>query len=418
MADRELARQLGVQPRQIERWRSEGCLQPPEWMHQRGMPGSRSGYPAGAAAQAARVRDLLARSPRLLARPRTSFDEVRILLFWEDRFVDQGKLRGSYQVFLQRLDGQFGPADVPLAADLARALSGVARGGFGLWTSALKLAGDVARPGGAGPRDRVRLALTVLLTALYGATLSSGLPGGPDDLVADAIDNLGFGTDHRRRGRPGVSEPARARELMNEAKPAELEQARELVKTVMAYAQTLAFIGSRTDRSLRWPAFSLVCKTVIKNTGPMLPLCLPFAVAARRQYGPGWDDHIAGLARRAEAAASLLRALPRRLHRLVRADGTPVRYSSRQLNTFQATYSSWAEQHPDLACSSCATPMTSRRRTRPGRDRATRQNAPGEVTDRTAGREHEPPICSAAALEALPELHVHIVELWAAGSDL
>lgn len=350
MADRELARQLGVQPRQIERWRSEGCLQPPEWMHQRGMPGSRSEYPAGAAAQAARVRDLLAGSPRLLAGPRTSFDEVRILLFWEGRFVDQGELRGSYQAFLQRLDGQFGPADVQHAADLARALSGVARGGFGLWTSALKLAGDVARPGGAGPRDRVRLALTVLLTALSGAPLSSGLPGGPDDLVADAIDNLGFGTDDTVAAEDlAFLNLARARELMNEAKPAELEQARELVKTVMAYAQTLAFIGSRTDRSLRWPAFSLVCKRVIKSTGSMLPLCLPFAVAARRQYGPGWDDHIAGLARRAEAAASLLRALPRRLHRLVRADGTPVRYSSRQLNTFQATYSSWAEQHPDLA---------------------------------------------------------------------
>ncbi|MGO9782516.1 MAG: hypothetical protein ACLPQY_22555, partial [Streptosporangiaceae bacterium] len=138
-----------------------------------------------------------------------------------------------------------------------------------------------------------------------GATLSSGLPGGPDDLVADAIDNLGFGTDD----------------------------------TVAA--EDLAFLNLARAREL--------CKRVIKNTGPMLPLCLPFAVAARRQYGPGWDDRIAGLARQAEAAASLLRALPRRLHRLVRADGTPVRYSSRQLNTFQATYSSWAEQHPDLA---------------------------------------------------------------------
>jgi len=59
-ADREPAQQLGVQPRQIERWRSDGCLQPPEWMHQPGMPGSQSAYPAGAAAQAAEVHDLLA----------------------------------------------------------------------------------------------------------------------------------------------------------------------------------------------------------------------------------------------------------------------------------------------------------------------------------------------------------------------
>jgi hypothetical protein len=117
----------------------------------------------------------------------------------------------------------------------------------------------------------------------------------------------------------------------------------------MAYAQTLAFIGSRTDRSLHWPAFSLVYKKVIKSTDPMLPLCLPFALAAQRQHGPGWDDHVAELARQAEAVASLLRALPRKLHRLVRADGAPVRYSSRQLNTFHETYSSWAEQRPDLA---------------------------------------------------------------------
>jgi hypothetical protein len=349
-ADRELAQQLGVQPRQIERWRSEGCLQPPDWMHQPGMPGSRSEHPAGAAVQAARVRDLLAAPPRLLAGPKASFDEVRILLFWEDRIVDQDKLRGSYQAFLQRLDGQLAPADVRHAADLARALSSPARGGFGLWTNALKLAGDVARPGGAEPRERVQLALTVLLTALFDVPLTSGLRGGPDDLVADAIDNLGFDAE--------VTVPAedlaflslaRARELMDEATRAELEQARELVKTVMAYAETLAFIGSRTDRSLRWPAFTLVRKRLINSTGPLLPLCLPFAVAARRHYGSGWDDHIAGLARQAEAVASLLRALPRKLHRLVRADGTPVRYSARQLSTFQATYSSWADQHPDLA---------------------------------------------------------------------
>jgi hypothetical protein len=240
-ADCELAQRLGVQPRQVERWRSEGCLQPPEWMHQPGMPGSQSEYPPGAAEQAARVRDLLPGKPRLIGGPRTSFDEVRIVLFWED-------------------------ADDTVSAE---------------------------------------------------------------DL---AFVNL-----------------ARARKLMNEAEYAELEQARELIKIVMAYAQTLAFIGSRTDRSLRWPAFTLVHKKVIDSAGAMVPLCLPFAVAARRQYGPGWDDHIARLARQAEAVASLLRALPRKLHRLVRADGTPARYTSGQLKAFQATYSCWAEQHPDLA---------------------------------------------------------------------
>lgn len=351
-ADRELAQQVGVEPRQIERWRSEGCLQPPERVHQPGLPGSRSDHPAGAAAQAARVRELLAGAPGLGAGPRTSFDEVRIWLFWEGRFVDAGKLRGSYQGFLQRLDGQLGPGDVRHAADLARALSGPPRGGFGLWASALKLAAGVARPGGAEPGERVRMALTVLLTAMSGGspTSMSGLPGGPDDLVADAIDNLGFGADDTvTAGDLTFLNLARVRDVMNEAKHAELEQARELAKTVMAYAQTLAFLGSRTDRSLRWPAYSLVYRKVIGTAGQQLPLCLPFAVAARRQYGPGWDDHVTGLARQAEAAASLLRALPRKLHRLVRADGTPVRPSPRQLNAFQAAYRPWAEQHPDLA---------------------------------------------------------------------
>jgi hypothetical protein len=48
---------------------------------------------------------------------------------------------------------------------------------------------------------------------------------------------------------------------------------------------------------LRWPAYSLIYTRVITSAGPALPLCLPLAVAARRQYDPGWDDHIAGLAR-------------------------------------------------------------------------------------------------------------------------
>ena len=54
------------------------------------------------------------------------------------------------------------------------------------------------------------MALTVLLTAMSGGSLASmsGLPGGPDDLVADAIDNLGFGADDTVTGRrPSVLEP-------------------------------------------------------------------------------------------------------------------------------------------------------------------------------------------------------------------
>ena len=230
--------------------------------------------------------------------------------------------------------------------------SSPARSGFGLWASALKLAADVARPGGAEPRERVRLALTVLLTALSGGPLisASGFPGGPDDLVADAIDNLGFGADYAVPAeRPGVPEPG--------PRPGSDERGgARRAGTSTGTGQDGH--GVRADPGVprityrpvaTLAAFSLVYSKVISSAGPMLPLCLPFAVAARRQYGPGWDDHIAGLARQAEAVASLLRALPRKLHRLVRADSTPARYSPRQLNAFQTAYSSWAEQHPDLA---------------------------------------------------------------------
>ena len=86
-----------------------------------------------------------------------------------------------------------------------------------------------------------------------------------------------------------------------------------------------------------------------RDPGPVLPLSVPFAVAARRQFGADWDDHITGLSRRAGAVASLLRALPRRLHRLVPADGTPVKGSPRQRQVLYAACAAWAEQHPDLA---------------------------------------------------------------------
>jgi hypothetical protein len=73
------------------------------------------------------------------------------------------------------------------------------------------------RPGGTEPRERVRLALTVLLTAMSGARLSSELPGGPDDLVADAIDNLRFGAEDAVPAEDlAFVNLARVRELMNE----------------------------------------------------------------------------------------------------------------------------------------------------------------------------------------------------------
>lgn len=194
-ADRQLAQQLGVEPRQIERWRSEGCLQPPQWLHQSGMPGSRSVYPAGAAEQAARVRDLLADRAAMFAGPKMTFNEVRIMLFWADRFVDEVKLRASYLAFLERLDRPLRAADVKDAMDLAGVLRRQAGGGFRQWTKALRIANTVARAGGADPAARIELALAVLLTVMSGGTPSSDLPGGSDDLVADAIDNLGFGAD-------------------------------------------------------------------------------------------------------------------------------------------------------------------------------------------------------------------------------
>lgn len=347
-ADGELAQQLGVSPRQVEHWRSAGCLKRPTRVHATGMPGSRSGYPAGTAEQAERVRDLLAGTPRLLAGSKTSLDEVRIVLFWEGRFVDPEKLRGSYQAFLRRLDGHFGPRDAKRAADIARLLSGQTRRGFGLWASALKAA---VQSNSISPRERVRRALPVLLAALSGTPLPDG-PVSPDDQVTDAVDHLGFGVDDAIAAEDlAFVNLARVREVMNEAEHPELEQARELIKTVMTYAQDVAFIASCTGRMPLWPAFSLIHSKVIKSADPVLPLCLPFAVAARRQYGPRWDDHIAGLARQAEAAASLLRALPRELRRLVPAEeaSAPARHDPGQLAAFHAAYTPWAEQHPDLA---------------------------------------------------------------------
>ena len=142
---------------------------------------------------------------------------------------------------------------------------------------------------------------------------------------------------------------ARARDLMSQAQHAEPEHARDLIKAVITYAETVAFIGSRTDRSLRWPAFSIVHKKVITSTSPVLPLSVPFALAARRQFGADWDEHITGLTANVEAVASLLRALPRRLHRLVPADGTPVNGSARQLQVLHAACAAWAKQHPNHA---------------------------------------------------------------------
>lgn len=121
-----------------------------------------------------------------------------------------------------------------------------------------------------------------------------------------------------------------------------------MTKAIMGYADTLAYIGSRTDRSLRWPAFSIVFKKVIKNSVCVTPLCLPFAVASRQQFGAEWDDHIADLVRQADAVASLLGALPPRLHRLVPVNDGQVKASARQLSAFQAAFSVWAEKHPDL----------------------------------------------------------------------
>lgn len=246
-ADRHLAQKLGVEPRQMERWRSEGCLQPPEWLHQPGMPGSLSAHPAGAAKQAARVRDLLAERPGMFAGPRMSFNEVRVLLFWENRFVDEVKLRASYLAFLDRLNRPLTADDVKDAMDVARVLCGQPGGGVRQWTRALTIANTVARAGGADPAARIELALAVLLTLLFGGKPSSDLPGGPDDLVADAIDNLGFGADETvAAGDLAFLDLGVTRGLIERANYAELEHTRDMTNSVMGYANTLAYIGSRT----------------------------------------------------------------------------------------------------------------------------------------------------------------------------
>ena len=97
--------------------------------------------------------------------------------------------------------------------------------------------------------------------------------------VTDCPNTDGFGADDTvTAGDLTFLNLARVRDVMNEAEPAELEQTRELAKTVMVYAQTLAFIGSRTDRSLRRPAYSLVYGKVIGTASHQLPLCLPAPV--------------------------------------------------------------------------------------------------------------------------------------------
>ena len=240
------------------------------------------------------------------------------------------------------------------AADLARVLSGRARGGLGLWTGALKLAARVANPGGAEPRERVQLALTVVLTALSGAPLSSGprRPGGSDDVVADAIDNLGFAPGRLiLHGGPGIREP--------DPSPA-ADGGGGARRSGTGTGAGQGSHGVRADRGVHritdrpvaaLASITLVHKKVIDETaGAMVPLCLlPFAVVARRgsdragmTISPGWRA-------RPRLLASLLRALPRKLHRLVRADGMPARYTPGQIKVFLATYSFWAEQHPDLA---------------------------------------------------------------------
>ena len=227
----------------------------------------------------------------------------------------------------------------------------MARGGFGLWTSALKLAGDVARLGGAEPRERLQLALTVLLTALSGPPLSSGHPGGPDDLVTDAIDNLGFGAEERSRQEDlAFLNVARARRVMDEANRAELEQARELVKTGH---------GVRANPGVHWITYRPV---------PPMARIHPRLQGSHQEHG----SHAVALPSVRSRRTAPIRS---RMGRPCRWAGTPGRgcrkpaqsiaaeaapsgpgrWHTRQVQLKAAehlsrlTYSSWAEQHPDLA---------------------------------------------------------------------
>ncbi|MGW1073374.1 hypothetical protein [Streptomyces sp. NPDC002537] len=140
---------------------------------------------------------------------------------------------------------------------------------------------------------------------------------------------------------------------MTDAGSVEIEQGRDLLKAALRYAETLCYLGSRLDQSLRWPALSLVVKRVVTTDPDRLSALVPFVIAIRRQFlavDACWDETFDRHLRRVEAQASVLRAVPKRLHRFVMPSaGTRRRASRRQRQVLMTAVGAWAALHPDLA---------------------------------------------------------------------
>ena len=342
-ADLDLAERVGVTARQIERWRHEGCLQPPEWAHRAGSVGSVSAHPASALEQAHVVRRLLETPPRLIPGAKASFDEVRIVLFWQCRYVQPDRLRDSYLALLARIpDTDTENGDV---RELAKAMAGRARGTAGVrtWIDAVRLANRLGRadvPAAA----QVRSALTVLFSAVLGALVAA-------EHAADAVDNLGFDLDDTITGEDlRFLDVAAVREVVRGAGHAEFEAARDAVALILRYSDALAFIGARTDRSLRWPALSIVSRRLLAARSTVPAAFVPFAVTARRQFlaqDPEWDRTLQMRVSHAEACVSLLRAVPRRLHRFIPATGQAAKKASAsQQRALLGAVREWTAAHP------------------------------------------------------------------------
>ncbi|MEU2869758.1 hypothetical protein ABZ769_11190 [Streptomyces olivoreticuli] len=348
-ADRELAARIKASPRQIERLREEGCLQPPEQSHLMGVLGSVSVYPLDADDQAKAGRALLEARPLLFAGAKTSFHEVRIRLWWAGRFVEVERLRASYLAVLD----VFGP-DACSAETVAEAklLADTLFGRIGRrrpvrpWVEALKLANARGRSPASAARQ-MKAGLTVLLILLSG-----GAPS--DDEVVDTVDNLGFDLDDTLTASDlAFLNVDTVRAAVANAGCAEMEMARDTLLGALRYASTLCYLGSRLDRSLRWPALSLVFRGAVVANPDRLSALVPIVIAIRRQFlaaDPGWDEDFDRHMRQVEAQASALRAVPKRLHRfIIPSAQAQLRASPRQQQALTAAVGAWAARHPALA---------------------------------------------------------------------
>lgn len=275
---------------------------------------------------------------------KVSFHEVRIRLFWQRRHVEFEELRGSYHVLLDAIPdvvGQSGRVPALAAAMVSRSRG---RAALRTWIAVIRLANRLGRSD-APASLVVPGAMAVVWCAVLGETVDA------DDAV-EAIDNLGFDLDDSVTGHDLAFLSADAvRGHLAAAGPDDLEAARASVGVILGYADTLAYIGRRTDRSLRWPALTVLARRLLADCCAVPAAFVPFALSARRSFlsqDPGWERTLEVHVARAEACVSLLRALPARLHRYVPVDGRPVpRTPASRQRALLAAVGAWAAAHPD-----------------------------------------------------------------------